>query len=122
MWGDGHQRRELVFLTDFIAQAVDLAATVDNDLVNIGAGEDHSIREFARYICEIVGYDFAMIQFDESRYVGAKSKFLNTDKLRHLTPNHRPTPLKEGLRQTIEWFWANREQLLPAPQPQRLSA
>ncbi len=121
LWGDGHQRRELVFLDDFVAQAVDLAATVDNDLINMGAGEDHSIREFAHYICEIVGYDFAMIQFDESRYVGAKSKFLITDKLRRLMPNHRPTPLKEGLRQTIEWFLVHREQLLPA-QPQRLSA
>jgi GDP-L-fucose synthase len=122
LWGDGHQRRELVFLDDFIARAVDLAATVDNDLINMGAGEDHSIREFARYICEIVGYDFGLIQFDESRYVGAKSKFLITDKLRRLTSNHQPTPLKEGLRQTIDWFWAHREQLLPAPQPQRLSA
>lgn len=122
LWGDGHQRRELVFLSDFVELAVDLAANFDNDLVNVGAGDDYSIRDFARFICEIVDYDFERIQFDLSRYVGAKSKCLITEKLRRLVPGHRPTPLKDGLRQTIDWFWANREQLLPAPKPQRLSA
>ncbi len=116
LWGDGHQRRELVFLNDFIDLAVDLAANVENDLVNMGAGEDYAIRDFARFICEIVGYDFANIQFDTSRYVGAKSKCLLVDKLRRLAPDHRPTALKEGLRQTIDWFWEHRELLLPCPQ------
>lgn len=122
LWGDGHQRRELVFLNDFVDVAVSLAANVDNDLVNLGAGEDYSIRDFARFICEIVDYDFENIQFDTSRYVGAKSKCLIVDKLRRLAPDHRPTALKEGLRQTIKWFWEHRDTLLPAPAPQRLLA
>jgi GDP-L-fucose synthase len=122
LWGDGYQRRELVFLSDFVELAVQLAANVDNDLINIGAGEDYSIRDFARFVCEIVDYDCERIRFDLSRYVGAKSKCLLVDKLRWLAPDHRPTPLKEGLRQTVDWFWAHRERLLPAPAPQRLSA
>jgi GDP-L-fucose synthase len=120
LWGDGHQRRELVFLNDFVDLAVDLAANVENELVNMGAGEDYSIRDFAGFICEIVGYDFERIQFDVNRYVGAKSKCLVVEKVRRLVSGHRATPLKEGLRQTIDWFWAHREQLLPGPE--RLAA
>jgi GDP-L-fucose synthase len=122
LWGDGHQRRELVFLSDFVELAMSLAADVNNELVNLGAGEDYSIREFAGFICEIVDYDFACIQFDLGRYVGAKSKCLNVQKLRRLVPTYRATPLKQGLRQTIDWFWAHREQLLPAPTIKRKSA
>ena len=120
LWGDGHQRRELVFLDDFVDLTVDLAAMVDNDLVNVGAGEDYLIRDFARMICEIVDFDFEHVRFDVSRYVGAKSKCLVVDKLRRLAPQHRQTPLWQGLRRTIDWFWEHRERLLPAPR--RLSA
>src|SRR5437762_1568601 len=44
LWGDGHQRRELVYIDDFVKAAVDLAGTVENTLINIGAGEESSIR------------------------------------------------------------------------------
>jgi GDP-L-fucose synthase len=120
LWGDGQQRRELVYLSDFVEFALYLAINVTNDLVNIGAGEDYSIRDFANYICEIVDFDLDRIQFDVSRYVGAKSKCLIVEKLRRLAPDHRFTQLKEGLRRTIDWFWEHREELLPVPR--RLSA
>jgi GDP-L-fucose synthase len=115
LWGNGHQRRELVFLDDFISLAIYLANNVDNDLINLGAGEDYSIRDFARFICEIVDYDFARIQFDVNRYVGSKSKCLVVEKVRCLVPDFQATPLKQGLRRTIDWFWAHREKLLAAP-------
>jgi GDP-L-fucose synthase len=67
-----------------------------------------------------VGYDFERIQFDLTRYVGAKSKCLVVDKQRRLVPGHQPTPLIEGLGQTVDWFWEHRDLLLPAVQ--RLSA
>jgi GDP-L-fucose synthase len=112
LWGDGHQRRELVFVDDFASDAIELAQSVDNELINLGAGEDYSIREFAELICEIVGYDAASIQYDATRYVGAKSKCLAVDKVRRLLPGARPIALKEGLRATIEWFWEHREILV----------
>jgi GDP-L-fucose synthase len=122
LWGDGHQRRELVFLDDFVGLALILANTVDNELVNLGAGEDYSIRDFARFICEIVDYDFGQIQFDVERYVGAKSKCLVVEKLRRLAPEFQATALQLGLRRTIDWFWLHRNQLLPGPTPERASA
>ena len=104
LWGDGHQRRELVYVDDFVDVAVRLADTADEPLINIGAGEEFSIREFARIICELTGYEFERIQFDTARYVGARSKCLSVAKLRKLVPDQAMTPLRDGLARTIRWF------------------
>jgi GDP-L-fucose synthase len=113
LWGDGYQRRELVFVDDFVQAMVRLAFTCDNALINVGAGEEFTIRHFARIICEQVGYDCDAIQYDASRYVGARSKCLDVDRLRQLLPDFRPLPLAAGIRATIEWFWQERDLLLP---------
>ena len=104
LWGDGYQRRELVFIEDFVNLTLGINERVENDLLNIGAGEEFTIRQFAESICRHVGYDPADIQYDTSRYVGAKSKCLGVEKLRKLLPGFAPTSLDEGLRRTIEWF------------------
>jgi GDP-L-fucose synthase len=105
LWGDGHQSRELVYVDDFAKIALRLAdGVLSNDVVNIGAGEEFSIRHFARLICEEVGYDFQKIQFDTGRYVGARSKCLSVQKLQRLLPEIAITPLKDGLATTIAWL------------------
>jgi GDP-L-fucose synthase len=104
LWGDGHQRRELVLADDFVRLALALDAKCENELVNIGAGAEHSIRTFAELICGRVGFDPARIVYDESRYVGAKSKCLEIGKLKQLIGDPQFTALGEGLRQTIDWF------------------
>ncbi len=114
LWGDGYQSREVVFIDDFVDIAIQLAMSVDNELVNIGAGEEFSIRHFAKLICQKVGYDFDAIQFDESGYVGARSKCLAVRKLRRFLRSLTLSPLDLGLDKTIEWFWREQEKLLPA--------
>ena len=104
LWGNGYQKRELVFVDDFVRAMIQLAQTTSNDLVNIGAGEEFTIRHFAESISSIVGYDSAQIQYDESRYVGAKSKCLDIAKMQRLLPDFQPITLEEGLRRTIDWF------------------
>jgi len=113
LWGDGHQKRELVFVSDFVRIMTHLALHDDNDIVNVGAGEEHTIRYFAHLICDKVGYDFDAIQFDLAGFVGARSKCLSIDKLKRLVPDLTFTDLRTGLDQTIDWFWAEREILLP---------
>lgn len=103
LWGDGGQRRELVYIEDFIRILTSLAASHQNDIVNVGAGQDYTIREFAAALCAETGYDPARIQYDTTQYVGARSKFLATAKLRGLMPGLRMTPLAEGMRATLEW-------------------
>ena len=104
LWGDGNQRRELIFIDDFVNIMVELVKRRENDIINIGAGGEFPIRYFARLICEKVGYDFDAIHFDTSRYVGAESKCLKIKKIEALIPNLTLTPLNVGLEKTIDWF------------------
>ncbi|SFM08848.1 NAD-dependent epimerase/dehydratase family protein [Rugamonas rubra] len=103
LWGDGWQRRELVLLDDFVGLMLQLEGRCDNQLVNVGAGEEFTIRHFAGLICQLTGYDPRRIDYDTARYVGAQSKCLDTAKLRALLPQHRMTPLAEGLARTVRW-------------------
>ncbi|MCI0702308.1 MAG: NAD-dependent epimerase/dehydratase family protein, partial [Planctomycetia bacterium] len=104
LWGDGHQKRELIYIDDFVDAVVRLTPVVDNDIVNVGSGEEHSIRAFASSICELIDYDPSRIRYDTSKYVGARSKVLDVSKLTRLLPNRKLTSLQVGLRTTIDWF------------------
>jgi GDP-L-fucose synthase len=106
LWGDGHQKRELIYIDDFVDAAMRLSSTVDNDIVNVGSGAEHSIREFASAICELIDYDPSRIHYDTSKYVGARSKVLNVSKLARLLPDRKVTPLRAGLEATLDWFRA----------------
>lgn len=111
LWGDGEQRRELVFVEDFIDIMLALNNECQNDIFNIGGGMDYSIKEFAHLICEIVGYNPGDIQYDINQYVGAKSKILHVEKYRQALA-HQPLPatsLYAGLVQTIDWMKSKHE-------------
>jgi GDP-L-fucose synthase len=112
LWGDGRQKREVVFIDDFVKVAIELAAVCDNEVVNVGAGEEFTIRHFADRICHMVGYDSRRIEFDAAKYVGAKSKCLVIKKLQRLIPDLVLMPLDPGLERTIEWFWKERETVI----------
>ncbi|WP_118974882.1 NAD-dependent epimerase/dehydratase family protein [Taibaiella koreensis] len=104
LWGDGEQRRELVYVDDFVQVMLALNNKIENEIYNIGSGEDHSIRDFARIICEKTGYDFNQITYDTTQYVGAKSKILAVDKYRSLLGRTlMSTDLSDGIEQTIAW-------------------
>lgn len=112
LWGDGHQSRELVYVDDFVSTLVQLAALRSNEVINIGSGKEFSIRDFARKICDIVGYDFSKIQFDLNRYVGARSKCLNINRLGEVLNGVHSITLEDGLHRTVKWFLDNRETTL----------
>lgn len=107
LWGDGYQRRELIHVDDFVGAMLLLCDSVDNQLVNIGAGEEHTIRFFAEEICRICDFDPAQIQYDTSKYTGARSKCLEIGKLRKLEPAFRPRSLAEGLPPVVAWVRTN---------------
>lgn len=109
LWGDGSQRRELIFLDDFINNLLLVNSVLKNQIINLGGGIDYSIDEFSAMICSIVGYDHSKIKYDLSRYVGAKNKLLSIEKIRKINKNYsaESTPLLAGLEQVIEWFKEN---------------
>lgn len=105
LWGDGYQKRELVLVDDFVKVLWELAQKFENEIFNIGAGEEFTIRDFAEKICTIVEYDSNNIEYDTTRYVGAKSKCLNVEKIKNAIDNYDLESLDKGLEKTIKWFY-----------------
>jgi GDP-L-fucose synthase len=108
LWGDGYQKRELIHVNDFVSILVSLSNKENNTIINIGSGKDYTIREFAKKICDIVSYDYKKIIYDESKYVGAKSKILNIEKLQKILPNFNMISLEDGLKSTVNCFLENK--------------
>jgi GDP-L-fucose synthase len=104
LWGDGFQSREIVHVDDFISNLLHLLELNATDIYNLGSGEEFSIREFAKVICELTSFDFDRIEFDTSKYVGAKSKVLNISKSKSLLPIYSDRSLESGIREVIDWF------------------
>jgi GDP-L-fucose synthase len=107
LWGDGHQSREIVHVDDFITNLFGLFNSGAKDIYNLGSGTEHSIRNFANVISDLTGYDFDKIQFDTTKYVGAKSKVLNNSKASTFLSNYSGRSLESGIRGVIEWFEKN---------------
>src|ERR1700751_2179748 len=66
LWGDGHQKREVIFVDDFVSAAIQLSASARNEIVNVGSGAEYSIRWYADKICRLVDYDPDAIIYDTS--------------------------------------------------------
>jgi GDP-L-fucose synthase len=104
LWGDGYQQRELIFAPDFVRAALDLAGTCDNEIVNIGSGEEHTIRWYAEQVARELGFDASGILYDTSRYVGVRSKRLDVTSLMEKLPHFQLAPLDRALRDTTRWY------------------
>ena len=105
VWGDGTQKRELIYVED---QMLGLLMTVDNDddLINIGSGIETSINDLAEKIKELTKFS-GEIWYNTDRFVGAKRKVLNIDKAKRKfgwTTDNKMHTLEEGLNKTIEWY------------------
>jgi GDP-L-fucose synthase len=96
VWGTGTPRREFLYVDDMADACVHLMKTYsDQDMVNIGTGEDITIAEFARLLAKAIGYDGA-IRFDPSRPDGTPRKLLDVSRLAKLGWQAR-TSLEEGV-------------------------
>ncbi len=97
VWGTGTPRREFLYVDDMADACVHLMKTYSHDeLVNIGAGEDITIAEFARVVAGVVGYTGA-ISFDPARPDGTPRKLLDVSRLAKLGWKAR-TSLEGGIR------------------------
>lgn len=103
LWGDGNQRRELVHVDEVVPAVQALSDRADRQIVNLGAGEDHSIRDIAKELCALVGIPFDRVRFDPERFVGAERKVLATERIDGLLPDRHRVPLRQGLAQVVEW-------------------
>jgi GDP-L-fucose synthase len=106
VWGTGKPRREFLHVDDLASACVLLLENYDSpEIINVGSGEDISIRELAELICDVVGFD-GEVAWDTSKPDGTPRKLLDVSKLRTL--GWQPTiSLRDGIARTYEWFRAN---------------
>jgi len=107
VWGSGNPRREFLHVDDLAAACVFLLEKYDSpEIINIGCGEDISIRELAKLICDIVGFK-GELAWDTAKPDGTPRKLLDVSKIHALGWRHE-IGLREGITRTYEWFLKNK--------------
>jgi len=113
MWGTGTPRREFLHVDDLADAVVHLTLTyAGEDIVNIGVGDDISIRELAELVREITGFEGAIVN-DTSKPDGTPRKLLDVSRLHALGWQAR-IPLREGISETYRWFLQHQNELRAA--------
>lgn len=106
IWGTGSPRREFLHVDDLADACVFLLNTYDSpEIVNIGCGEDVTIRELAETVCSVIGYE-GSLDFDASKPDGTPRKLMDTSKLTGLGWKPR-IGLREGIADAYRWFLEN---------------
>ena len=113
LWGTGTPRREFLHSDDAASAILHLIEHYDGDEhVNVGAGEDISIRDLAALVAQVVGFD-GRVEWDTSKPDGTPRKLLDVSRLKGLGWAPR-IGLRDGVAATYEWFTASRQP--PTPQ------
>ena len=106
VWGSGTPRREFLHTTDLAEACLFLLEHYDEpDLVNIGCGEDVTIRELAETVCDVLGFD-GKLEFDTSKPDGTPRKLLDISKIKSLGWSPRIS-LRDGIADAYRWFREN---------------
>jgi len=111
LWGSGAPLREFLYVDD-VGRAVTFcldgvhAADVPDGMLNVGSGEDLTIRDLAELVRTVVGYE-GEVEWDASKPDGTPRKLMDVSRLRGLgwAPS---VSLEDGLRRTYRWYLENR--------------
>ena len=103
VWGTGSPKREALHVDDLADACVFLMSNYDeSEIINIGSGEDLSIKELTRLISEVVGFKGDII-FDKTKPDGTPRKLLDITRIGNLGWKPRIN-LEKGIRQTYQWY------------------
>jgi GDP-L-fucose synthase len=103
IWGTGAPLREFLHVDDLADAAIFLMQAYSSDeIVNVGTGQEISIRDVAEIVRRVVGFEGRLVQ-DTSKPDGMPRKRLDVSRLNALGWQAR-TPIEEGIRQTYEWY------------------
>lgn len=106
LWGTGNARREFLYIDDFANAALFLMENYeDSSIINVGTGEDVTIKELAEKIRDILGYKGEIV-WDTTKPDGTPRKLLDVTKLHALGWKHQ-IPLDKGITSTYEWLVEN---------------
>lgn len=105
-WGDGTPNREFMYADDLADACVFAMNTFSSgELINVGSGENISIKQLANMVASVVGYS-GNIEWDTSKPNGTPNRPLDSAKIKSLgwSPKHS---LGQGLKKTYQWFVEN---------------
>ena len=103
VWGTGEARREFMYVDDLADAAIFLMNNYDSHkIINVGVGEDITIKELVYTIASVVGYQGDFI-WDRTKPDGTPRKLLDVSKLSNLGWQTK-IKLEDGIKQTYEWF------------------
>jgi GDP-L-fucose synthase len=109
IWGTGSPQREFLHVDDMASACLFLMNKSGfKEMVNIGSGEEVTISQLAKLICEVIGFEGDII-YDNSKPDGTPRKLLDTTRLMQLGWRAQ-IKLKQGLQQTYKWFLQNYQQ------------
>jgi GDP-L-fucose synthase len=106
IWGSGSPLREFMYVDD-LADAIKyvISNNIEHELLNVGSGEEISIKSLAELISEIVGFNGNLI-FDSSMPDGNPRKLLDSTLINNLGWSAK-TSLENGLKLTYDWYVKN---------------
>ncbi len=114
IWGTGTPTREFLYVDDLADAAVFVMKNYSDDShINIGTGEETSIRELAQLVARAAGWQ-GEFEYDRSKPDGMPRKVMDVSRLRALGWK-APTPLEGGLAKAYDWYVRN---VATRPQPQ----
>ena len=103
IWGTGKPRREFLHVDDLADACLFLMNHYEeSEIINVGVGEDLTIRELAEMIAGIVGFDGELL-FDTTKPDGTPIKRLDVSKLKALDWQAQ-TSLEDGIRKVYQWY------------------
>jgi GDP-L-fucose synthase len=106
LWGDGSPTREFLYVDDCAEGLVLAAKRFDGpEPVNLGTGEETSIRDLAELVAELTGFEGEIV-WDASMPNGQPRRRLDVARAERLFGFRARTALREGLARTIEWYRA----------------
>jgi len=119
LWGSGKHYREFLYVDDVADACVFLMENHDalrftsdksqvaDNFINIGTGEDLTIKDLAKMVKEVVGFEGEIV-WDTSKPEGTPRKLLDVSKIKSLGWQPKIS-LEEGIRKTYEWYLSSRE-------------
>ena len=115
VWGDGSPTREFLYVDD-AANALVLAAELysKSDPVNIGSGEEISIKDLVKMLSEIMGSK-ASVEWDKEKPNGQPRRKVDSSKALKEFHFKAQVPLSIGLKRTVDWYRATEEHLRGTP-------
>ena len=114
LWGNGTPTREFLYVEDAVDGLLLAAEHYNNsEPVNLGSGNEISIKDLAEMIAYLTGFEGELV-WDTTKPNGQPRRALDVNRAKQLFGFHAETSLKEGLKQTIEWYQANKNQGIKA--------